>query len=132
MFPGEPVCVDDIIAPHLQAAARSRTHGAKVYAATIAPYGDSDMYSPEGDKAREQINTWIRTSGAFDAVLDLDAVWRDPADPSHIRDDLHMGDNLHGNDAGYAALAQSIDLTLFDRPSAKTSPNTHPHDTDRR
>jgi lysophospholipase L1-like esterase len=114
MFPGEPVGVDDIIAAHLQAAARARAHGAKVYAATIAPYGDSDMYSPEGDKAREQINTWIRTSGAFDAVFDFDAVWRDPADPSRIRDDLHMGDNLHGNDAGYAALAQSIDLTLFD------------------
>ncbi|MEU7370999.1 GDSL-type esterase/lipase family protein [Streptomyces hygroscopicus] len=114
MFPGEPVGVDDIIAAHLQAAARARAHGAKVYAATIAPYGGSDMHTPKGDKAREQINDWIRTSGAFDAVLDFDAVWRDPADPSRIHDDLHMGDHLHGNDAGYAALAESIDLSLFD------------------
>ncbi|MEV5658082.1 SGNH/GDSL hydrolase family protein [Streptomyces sp. NPDC052291] len=113
MFPGEPVGVDDVIAAHLQAAARTRAHGAKLYAATIAPYGGSEMYSREGDKAREQINTWIRTSGAFDAVLDFDAAWRDPADPSRIRDDLHMGDHLHGSDAGYAALAESIDLALF-------------------
>jgi lysophospholipase L1-like esterase len=112
-FPGDPVGVDDIIAAHLQLAARARAHGAKAYAATIAPYGGSDMYTPEGDKAREQVNAWIRTSGAFDGVLDFDAVWRDPADPTRIRSDLHMGDNLHGSDAGYAALAESIDLSLF-------------------
>ncbi|NGO71659.1 SGNH/GDSL hydrolase family protein [Streptomyces boncukensis] len=114
MFPGAPVGVDDIIAAHLQLAARARAHGAKAYAATIAPYGGSEMYTSEGEKAREQVNAWIRTSGAFDGVLDFDAVWCDPADPSRIRSDLHMGDNLHGSDAGYAALAESIDLSLFD------------------
>ncbi|MFB8085749.1 GDSL-type esterase/lipase family protein [Streptomyces sp. NPDC055992] len=114
MFPGGPVGVDDIIAAHLQVAARARAHGARVHAATIAPYGGSEMYSPEGDQAREQVNEWIRTSGAFDGVLDFDAVWRDPADPTRIRAGLHMGDHLHGNDAGYAALAESVDLSLFD------------------
>ncbi|MFD7425874.1 SGNH/GDSL hydrolase family protein [Streptomyces sp. NPDC059818] len=114
MFPGTSVGVDDVIAAHLQLAARARAHGVKAYAATIAPYGGSEMYTPEGDKAREQVNSWIRTSGAFDGVLDFDAVWRDPARPSRIRSDLHMGDNLHGSDAGYAALAESIDLSLFD------------------
>ncbi|MFJ5725226.1 SGNH/GDSL hydrolase family protein [Streptomyces sp. NPDC093149] len=114
MFPGSPVGVDDIIAAHLQLAARARAHGVKVYAATIAPYGSSEMYSAEGDKAREQVNSWIRTSDTFDGVLDFDAVWRDPVDPSRIRSDLHTGDNLHGSDAGYAALAESIDLSLFD------------------
>ncbi|MGW4079098.1 SGNH/GDSL hydrolase family protein [Streptomyces asiaticus] len=114
MFPGAPVTADDIIAAHLQLAARARAHGAKAHAATIAPYGGTDVYSPEGDKAREHVNSWIRTSGAFDGVLDFDAVWRDPADPTRIRGDLHMGDYLHGNDAGYAALADSIDLSLFD------------------
>ncbi|WP_432970718.1 SGNH/GDSL hydrolase family protein [Dactylosporangium sp. CA-233914] len=114
MFPGPPVTVDDIIAAHLQLVARARAHGSKAYAATLAPYGGSDMYSPEGDKAREQVNSWIRTSGAFDGVLDFDAVWRDPSDPTRIHSDLHMGDYLHGNDAGYAALAESIDLSLFD------------------
>ncbi|MDJ1132882.1 SGNH/GDSL hydrolase family protein [Streptomyces iconiensis] len=114
MFPGAPVTPDDITAAHLQLVARAHAHGVKAYAATIAPYGGSDMYSPEGDNAREQINSWIRTSGAFDGVLDFDAIWRDPADPTRIRDDLHAGDHLHGNDTGYKLLAESIDLTLFD------------------
>ncbi|MFD7876042.1 GDSL-type esterase/lipase family protein [Streptomyces sp. NPDC059766] len=106
--------MDDIIAAHVQLAARARAHGVKVHAATIAPYGGSEMYSAEGDKAREQANAWIRTSDAFDGVLDFDAVWRDPADPTRIRIDLHIGDHLHGNDAGYAALARSIDLSVLD------------------
>ncbi|NMH75780.1 SGNH/GDSL hydrolase family protein [Pseudonocardia xinjiangensis] len=114
MFPGAPVTVDDVIAAHLQLASRARAHGAKVHAATIAPYGGSEMYSPQGDKAREQVNAWIRTSGAFDGLLDFDAVWRDPADRTRIRDGLHMGDHLHGSDAGYAALAEAVDLSLFD------------------
>ncbi len=114
MFPGRPVDVDDIVGAHRQLAARARAHGVKVYAATIAPYGGSDMYSQAGDDAREQITAWIRTSGAFDGVLDFDAAWRDPADPTRIREDLHMGDHLHGNDDGYAVLARSIDLSLFD------------------
>ncbi|MFE1292451.1 SGNH/GDSL hydrolase family protein [Streptomyces sp. NPDC058751] len=114
MFPGSPVGVDDIVAAHLQLAARARAHGVKVHAVTIAPYGGSEMYSAEGEKAREQVNAWIRTSGAFDGVLDFDAVWRDPAEPTRIRGDLHMGDSLHGSDAGCAALAESVDLSLFD------------------
>ncbi|KAA0921347.1 SGNH/GDSL hydrolase family protein [Streptomyces apricus] len=114
MFGGEPATVEDVITAHLQLAARGRMRGVKVHAATVAPYGGSEMYTAEGDKAREQLNAWIRTSEVFDGVLDFDAVWRDPADPSRIRDDLHIGDYLHGNDAGYDALARSIDLSLFD------------------
>ncbi|HWD62612.1 MAG TPA: SGNH/GDSL hydrolase family protein [Humibacter sp.] len=114
MFPGAPVTADDVIAAHLQLVARARTRGTKVYAATIAPYGGSEMYSPDGDQAREHVNSWIRTSRAFDGVLDFDAIWRDPADPTSIRHDLHMGDHLHGNDAGYKALAESVELALFD------------------
>ncbi|MFJ7085927.1 GDSL-type esterase/lipase family protein [Streptomyces griseus] len=114
MFGGEPVTVDDTVTAHLQVTARGRIHGTKVYAATIAPCGGSEMYTPEGDKAREQVNAWIRTSGVFDGVLDFDAVWRNPANSSRICGDLHMGDHLPGNDAGYDALARSIGLSLFD------------------
>ncbi|EMF28652.1 SGNH hydrolase [Streptomyces gancidicus BKS 13-15] len=114
MFGGEPVTVEDVVAAHLQLAARARAHGVKIHAATIAPYGGSEMYSADGDTAREQVNAWIRASGVFDGVLDFDAVWRDPADSSRIRAGFHMGDHLHGSDAGYDALARSVDLALFD------------------
>ncbi|MGH3588378.1 MAG: GDSL-type esterase/lipase family protein, partial [Pseudonocardia sp.] len=114
MFTGANATVEDVMAAHLQLAARARTHGVKVHVATIAPYGGSEMYTAEGDKAREQVNEWMRTSGAFDGVLDFDAVWRDPAEPARILGDLHVGDDLHGSDAGYDALARSIDLSLFE------------------
>ncbi|QFZ17811.1 SGNH/GDSL hydrolase family protein [Saccharothrix syringae] len=113
MFPGAPVTVDDVIAGYRQLVGRARERGVKVYATTIAPYGGSEIYSLEGESARRAVNEWIRTGGAFDAVLDFDAVWRDPDHPSRIREDFHAGDHLHGNDAGYRALADSVDLSLF-------------------
>lgn len=113
MFPGATVTVDDVVAAHLQLADRARMHGVKVHAATIAPYCGSKLYSTEGNSAREKVNSWVRTSDAFDGVLDFDAAWRDPADPARIRSDLHTGDHLHGNDAGYATLAGSVDLSFF-------------------
>ncbi|MBP2328033.1 lysophospholipase L1-like esterase [Kibdelosporangium banguiense] len=113
MFPGAPVTVDDVIAGFRQLVARAHERGVKVYATTIAPFEGAEIYTPEGESARLAVNAWIRTGGAFDAVLDFDAVWHDPDRPSRIREDLHSGDHLHGNDAGYQALADSIDLSLF-------------------
>jgi lysophospholipase L1-like esterase len=113
MFPGDPVTSDDVIAGYRQLIARARDRGVKIYATTITPDEGSDTHTAGSESAREAVNTWIRTSGAFDGVLDFDAVWRDPAHPSRIRDDLHSGDHLHGNDVGYRVLADSIDPALF-------------------
>lgn len=104
-----------LIAGLKQLLVRARSHGLKVYLATITPYRGASYYSDEGEAVRRKVNTWIRTSGEPDAVLDFDAVWRDPAHRSRIRKALQAGDNLHGNDAGYRALADSIDLKLFAR-----------------
>jgi len=112
-FPGAAVTADDLIAGYRQLIARAHACGTKIYGATLVPYGASDIFSPEGDNARQTVNTWIRTSGAFDAVLDFDAVWRDPAYPTRTKHEFLSDDNLHGNDAGYKALADSIDLSLF-------------------
>jgi lysophospholipase L1-like esterase len=113
MFPGAPGTTDDVIAGHRQLIARARERGVRVYSTTIAPFEGSELYTPEGENARQTVNEWIRTGGAFDAVLDFDAVWRDADHPSRIRDDFHAGDHLHGSDAGYRALADSVDLSLF-------------------
>ena len=113
-FPGGTVTADDVIAAHRQLADRAHAHGVRVIAATIAPWGGADLFSDEGDRHRELVNAWIRTTGDLDGVIDFDAAWRDPARPNCLRDDLHAGDYLHGNDAGYRALADSIDLSLFD------------------
>jgi len=112
-FPGVPVTVDDIIAGYRQLIARARGRGIKIYAATITPGEGSEIFTPEVEPARQALNAWLRTSNAFDAVLDFDAVWRDPAHPSRIKDGFCAHDQLHGSDAGYRALAESIDLSLF-------------------
>jgi lysophospholipase L1-like esterase len=64
---------------------------------------------------RQAFNQWMRTSGAYDAVIDFDAAVRDTTDPSKIREDYQSGDWLHPSDIGYRAMAHAIDLTLFDR-----------------
>ncbi|ADJ49850.1 SGNH hydrolase [Amycolatopsis mediterranei S699] len=113
MFPGAPVTTEDVIAGHRQLVARARERGVRVYATTMAPLEGADAFTPECETARQVVNEWIRTGGEFDAVLDFDAVWRDPEHPSRIREDFHSGDHLHGSDAGYWALADSVDLSLF-------------------
>lgn len=109
-----PVGTADLIRAYRQILERAHAHGVTVFGATLTPIGGSDLSTPDGEAARQRTNDWIRTSGAFDAVLDFDAVWRAPEDPDRIKDGFDMGDHLHGNDAGYTALADSIDLSLFD------------------
>lgn len=111
-FPGAPVTADDIIVGYRQLIARAHGHGVPIYAATLTPYGNDDMFAQDGERVRQAVNAWIRADGAFDGVLDFDAVWRDPAHPGRTADGLHAGD-MHGSDAGYRALADSIDLSLF-------------------
>jgi lysophospholipase L1-like esterase len=112
-FAGAPITADDIIAGYRQMIARSHERGIRIYAATVTPYEGAGTDSPQGEAAREAVNAWIRTSGAFDGVIDFDAAWRDPAKPTRIREGLHAGDHLHGSDAGYKVLSDSIDLNLF-------------------
>lgn len=107
------VTADDLVAGYRQIIARAHEKGLKVLGATITPYKGAATYSAEGEAVRQAVNTWIRSSGAFDGVLDFDAALRDPADPGQIAAGLHAGDHLHGSDAGYRTLARSIDLSLF-------------------
>ncbi|WP_410673372.1 SGNH/GDSL hydrolase family protein [Amycolatopsis sp. cmx-4-68] len=120
-FPGAPVTAAEVIAGHRQLAARARAHGVRVYATTIAPFEGAELFTPECETARQEVNAWIRAGGAFDAVLDFDAVWRDPDHPSRIRAAYDSGDHLHGSDAGYRALAESVDLRLFE-PAVSSEP----------
>ena len=51
----------------------------RVYGVPITPFAGSFYDSPDHQTARRMVNDWIRTSGRFDAVIDLDAAVRDPA-----------------------------------------------------
>ncbi|KAA9150186.1 SGNH/GDSL hydrolase family protein [Amycolatopsis acidicola] len=108
-----PVGTADVLAAYRQIIERAHARGVTVFGGTLTPCGGSGSSTPDGEAARLQVNDWIRGSGAFDAVLDFDAVWRDPEDPSRMLPGFDFGDHQHGNDAGHQALAASIDLGLF-------------------
>jgi lysophospholipase L1-like esterase len=111
--PAEAVSADDIIAAYRQIIARLHAHGVAVVAATITPFEDSHYYTAQGELMRQAVNRWIRSSGAFDGVVDFDAVMRDPDHPTQVRASMQRGDHLHPNDAGYAAMGDAIDLKLL-------------------
>jgi lysophospholipase L1-like esterase len=70
-------------------------------------------YTEQSEATRLAVNNWILTSGAFDATVDFDAVTRDPANPKQPNPPFNNGDHLHPNDAGYKAMAETIDLSVF-------------------
>jgi lysophospholipase L1-like esterase len=86
-----------------------------VFGATIPPFGGSQYATAAHESLRQQVNTFIRTSGAFDAVIDFDKALADPANPSIILAEFD-GDHIRPNDAGYQTMANAVDLALFGKP----------------
>lgn len=111
--PGDDITAQDITFALSQLITRAHTHGIKVIGATLTPYMGAGYASPKGEQIRQAVNHWIRTSGAFDAVIDFDKVTRDPAEPSMFLPAYDSGDHLHPNDAGYKAMGSAINLSLF-------------------
>ena len=103
----------DLIAGHKQLIERARARGLKVYGATLTPFEGAGYYTAEGEAKRQALNQWIRTSGAYDAVIDFDQVTRDPASPTTFLPAYDSGDHLHPGDAGYKAMGEAVDLKLF-------------------
>ena len=89
----------------------ARERGLKVVGGTLTPVGGSAFFRPEVETARQALNRWIRHTIAFDAVVDFDALLRDPAVPTSIRPDW-TSDALHPSDDGYQVMAQGLLETL--------------------
>jgi lysophospholipase L1-like esterase len=105
--------VEDLIAGHEQLIERAHARGLKIYGATLTPFEGAGYFTPEGEKKRAALNDWIRTSGAYDGVIDFDELTRDPAAPTKFAPAFDSGDHLHPGDAGYKAMGDAIDLALF-------------------
>jgi lysophospholipase L1-like esterase len=104
---------DNIIAAYQEFIDKARAHKILAYGVPILPFGGSFYDSPSHRTVRNTVNDWIRTSGEFDAVIDLDAVVRDQTDPNKLLAAYDSGDHLHLSVAGYQAMADAIDLDLF-------------------
>jgi lysophospholipase L1-like esterase len=100
---------------------RAHERRIRVYGATILPFGGSFYEGPGREAARQSVNRFVR-SGEFDAVIDMDAAMRDPAQPSRLRADGDGGDHLHPNSAGYVRMAEAVDLALFARSNRPRPP----------
>ncbi|GHH78616.1 SGNH hydrolase [Streptomyces sulfonofaciens] len=107
---------EDLVTAYDQMVLRAHAQGIRVYGATLTPFGGNTAYDdPDGyrEAARQEVNHWIRTGGRFDAVVDLDRAARDPDLPRALRPAFDVGDHLHMNPTGYAALAGAFPLGLF-------------------
>ena len=117
----EAVTSDDLIGAMRQIIQRAHAHGIKVIGCTLTPYAGATYYSEAGEVMRQEVNRWIRTGGAFDAVVDFEAVVRDPSNPKQFRPDFNERDHLHPTDAGYKAMAEAFDLGIFGGKTVSTS-----------
>ncbi len=103
-----------IIAGFQSGIAQAHAAGVKVVGVPILPIKHSTKDVGNNEVTREAVNDWIRTSGAYDALVDFEPVMADSADPLSMKAALTC-DHVHPNQAGYATMANSIDLTLFDQ-----------------
>ena len=117
-----PVTADDLIGAYRQLIETAHLHGIRVIGCTLTPFGGSSAYSERGEAMRQAVNDWIRTSGAFDAVVDFDAVTRDGKDPQRFRPEADSPDLLHPGDGGYRLMAEAFDLALFEQAPVVAAP----------
>jgi len=114
--PAEEVTAEQIIQGHRQIINRAHAMGLRVYGGTLNPvegYPFPGFWTAAMEAKRQAVNRWIRTSQAYDAVIDFDVVLRDPAHVTRLLPDYDSGDHVHPNDVGYRAMADAIDLSLF-------------------
>jgi lysophospholipase L1-like esterase len=117
---GRPPTLASLQAAYGQLVARARTHGVRAIGATLPPFEGAlhgtpleNYHDAAKDALRRQLNAWIRDGGAFDAVVDLDALLRDPSRPARLRPEFDSGDHLHPGDRGNQAIADAVADTLL-------------------
>ena len=112
-LPNYKLTAEDLEQGLAQLVARAHEHGIAVFGATLTPYKGAGYFTENGEQIRRSVNHWILTAGVFDATIDFDKATGDPANPLTFASQYDSGDHLHPKDAGYAAMADSIDLSLF-------------------
>jgi lysophospholipase L1-like esterase len=110
-----PMTFNRMIAAYRQLIAQARARQVRIIGATLPPFEGTAIdgyYTPAKDALRRQVNQWIRESAEFDAVADMDALLRDPQQPSRMQPRYDSGDHLHPGDAGYEAMAAEVARVL--------------------
>ena len=117
LFPDQAVSVAELTGAYRQIVSWAHAAGLRIIAGTLTPFAGSNHDSEQNERKRWQVNEWLRkTTGgpdSFDALVDFDAVLRDPTRPERLLEDYDSGDHFHPNDAGYRAMAEAIGLDLL-------------------
>ncbi|HWU96643.1 MAG TPA: SGNH/GDSL hydrolase family protein [Sphingomonas sp.] len=108
-----PVTAADLIAGYRKLIDAGHARGIRVIGGTLTPGWGSKYITPGMEGLRQEVNRWIRTSGAFDAVIDFEAALRDTSSPVMIKPPFDSGDKLHPGDNGYEAMGRAVPLALF-------------------
>jgi lysophospholipase L1-like esterase len=103
----------DLVAAHKQLIEQAHARGLTIIGATLTPFWGAAYYTEAGEAKRQALNEWIRTGKGYDGVIDFDKAARDPGDPKKLLEKYDSCDYLHPSDAGYKAMADAIDLSLF-------------------
>lgn len=108
----EAVTLDQLKAAIGGAAMQARAAGLRVFLGTLPPFGESFYFTDAGEKTRKALNDWILANANADGAVDFDRLLRDPANPRKLDASYDSGDQLHPNDAGYAAMADAVNAVL--------------------
>ncbi len=111
--PRNEMSAEELIAGHKQLIDRAHDRGLLIFGATLTPIGGLRGITPDHHAKRDALNAWIRTSGAYDGVIDFDKATRDPADTTRFLPAYDSGDHLHPSAAGLKAMGEAVDLALF-------------------
>jgi len=110
---GQPLTSQDLIDGYRNLIGQAHAAGVRIIGATMLPDYGNGYYTAAAETIRQAANDWIRTSGAFDGVVDFDTVMRDPADPKSLNPRYDSGDHLHPNATGMQAMANAVELGLL-------------------
>lgn len=113
--PHMSVTAAELIAGYQRVIDAARHGGVKIFGATLTPAS----LPAERESIRLAVNQWIRTSHAFDGVVDFDAALRDRAQPDRLQREFDSGDHIHPSDAGYAAMAEAVPIDALVRSIRK-------------
>lgn len=105
--PHTVVTANDLIDGYRDVITAAHRRGLRIFGATLTPAS----LPPQREAIRQAVNKWIRTSHAFDGVIDFAEALQDLAAPERLRRSYDSGDHIHPSDAGYAAMAAAIPLT---------------------
>ncbi|MEV6026339.1 SGNH/GDSL hydrolase family protein [Streptomyces sp. NPDC052036] len=110
---GRPLTAQDLINGYRTLIDEAHTAHVRVIGATLMPDQGNGYYTPAAEAIRQDVNKWIRTSRAFDGVIDFDQTMRDPSNPAALKPAYDSGDHIHPDDEGMKAMADAIDLRLL-------------------